>query len=355
MKILFKSTKNLENYYVHAYETWKNALASAEGIEVRNYGAGYPGFGGWDLTDNELYSLIDFTPDMEIWTGGPGNKKPQYINDQFITKGSNKNIPKLLLLTDFWDIIRALGIAGWKEREYDLEQIGVVGYISFYSQAKTWMEEVVKTRFKKFVLFPYAVDDAFFEKKPLPKKWDLNLQLCVNADYPFRTTFNNVLHQEKKHSIFRVDSNHKYKDIEGNKDPLNLLFKRGNPVDNFSCLLDSCWLTLADGYTKYAPQHKEWMLDEDLFLARMPQTLASSGVLVSPEITSDHIAPLEDGIHYISITPQNFQEKINYYLSEKDKLSEISYNATEWAEENVSMAVVGNRLEKDLRRIMEEK
>ena len=76
-------------------------------MNVVYYGEGYPNFIGWDKTYDEVYKALGIIPDLEIWCGGKGNTKPQYIDNKRILKNPEKyNIPKLILITDFWEIIR---------------------------------------------------------------------------------------------------------------------------------------------------------------------------------------------------------------------------------------------------------
>lgn len=351
MKILIKSTKNLSNYYVHAYETWKNALSNY--ADVVCYGNGYPNFFGWDISDKEVYERIGFVPDVELWCGGPGNKKPQYINNEYILTNSVKSIPKFILLTDFWEIVRDCDIGTWLKREKYLESLGVVGYFSFYSQAKKWMQSIVKSEFNKYVEFPYIYDELF-SKHNMKKKWDINIQLCLRNCYPFRVKVaSHIFSNAKKDNItyFRINNQgkHEYKDIEGDKDPLNSIFGGSCPSENYAKLVNSCRITLADGYTKYCSQKTKWKLpDEDLFLARYSQVLASSSVLFCPEISSTHIEPIKDGVHYVRIDEGNFYDKIKYYLGNSDELDRISKNANAWAKRNCSFQSVGRLILRQL-------
>jgi hypothetical protein len=346
MKVLIKSTRNLTNYYVHAYETWKKALAGVE--DVRCYGEGYPNFIGWEKTDEEVYKALDFTPDVELWCGGPGNKKPQYVNDQFILRSPNPKVPKLILLCDYWEIVRDLSISSWHNREIELSKMGVVGYFSFYAQAKDWMENVVSTKMNKFLLFPYVFDDAF-KSHTLDKKWDVNNQGVSNHDYPLRQKIRKSLTEDGSIKTFVIEKDHHYKTLDANSDPLEKYFHGGDAVNNFAKLLNSCWITITDGYTMNCPSRAGWKLDgTDLFLAKYPQTLASNSVLFCPPIKGSCTDHIEDGVHYVAIDGSNYMKKIKYFLSNKEKLLEISENATIWAEKNCSKEAVGERLKRDL-------
>lgn len=342
MKILIKSTKNLTDYYVHAYETWKKALSLF--ADVRYYGEGYDNFLGWDVSDEDIYDKLDFVPEVELWCGGPGNKKPQYISNDFILQKPNKKIPKFILLCDYWEIIRDCDINSWKRRETELSDMGVVGYFSFYSQSYDWMVKVCNTIFKKHFDFPYIYDEKFSIQNQ-EKKWDINNQGCADFNYPFR----HFVRQKIKTSDFNLfvtdGTNHQYKILDKKQDPLELFFGGGDPVTNFSRLLNSCWITITDGFSLYSPHKEKWRLENsDLFLAKYPQTLSSSSVLFCPHITSSHIDELIDGYHYVSIDPNNFLDKIEYYLSNKDQLKSISKNANKWAKDNCSTHIVGQRI-----------
>jgi len=350
MKVLIKSTRNLTNYYVHAYETWKKALE--EFVEVRYYGEGYDNFLGWEKTDQEVYEHMGFTPDIELWCGGPGNKKPQYIDDKHILRKSNKNIPKLILLCDYWEIVRDSSVSEWHKREEELKNMGVVGYFSFYSQTEKWMQKIAKTKMTEFITFPYIYDDAF-DSYFLDKKWDVNNQGVSNGGYPFRQKVRSGLLADKTIKTFVVEKDHHYKMLDKNSDPLESYFHGGNPVDNFAKLLNSCWITITDGYAKYCPKKSEWNLDgTDMFLAKYPQVFASNSVLFCPEITSDHIDGLIDGFHYVAVNEGNFIDKIKYYLNDKSKLIEVSDNASDWVLRNCSKEVVGLRVQNSLKEIL---
>ena len=101
--------------------------------------------------------------------------------------------------------------------------------------------------------------------------------------------------------------------------------------------------SIADGYTKYITNiEKRFKLDgTDLFNARYPQVLASKSVLFSPIIESTHIEPLIDGTHYVCIDEHNFQQKIDFYLSNPELLDNIVINANNWALKNCSGNIVG--------------
>ena len=342
MKILINSTKNLTNYYVHAYETWKKALSLF--ADVRYYGEGYDNFLGWDVSDEDVYNKLDFTPDVELWCGGPGNKKPQYISNDFILKNPNKKIPKFILLCDYWEIIRDSNVNSWNRRELELSGMGIVGYFSFYPQSYNWMTKTCNTIFSKHFEFPYVYDERFSTQYQ-DKKWDINNQGCADLNYPFR----HFVRQEIKRSgfnLFATDANnHQYKMLNKVQDPLELFFYGGDPVTNFSRLMNSCWITITDGFSLHSPCKEKWQLENsDLFLAKYPQALSSSSVLFCPKIKSSHIDELIDDYHYVSIDRNNFLEKIEYYLLNKDKLKIISKNANEWAKENCSASIVGKRI-----------
>jgi hypothetical protein len=240
----------------------------------------------------------------------------------------------------------------WRERELELENMGVIGFISFYSQAIEYLKSHVKTRFKYFVEFPYVFDDSFLPDDS-ETKWDINLQYYHNG-YPFRRkVLDTLLNKKDKYNIFHIDKSQHYRMIEGNNDPLNSYFRTNHPAKNFAKLLNSSLITIADGYTKYSPNSKYWNLsDSDLFNARYPQALASQTVLFCPEITSTHIEPLIDGVHYVKVDIDNFVDKIDRYINDKDKLKTISKNATEWAIRNCSKDVVGKRLIDSFKQIL---
>ena len=355
MKILIKSTTNLSSYYVHAYETWRDALALE--ADVVCYGDGYENFLGWKISDGEIYEHLGFCPDIELWCGGPGNPKPQYISNEHIASHPIPHIPKLILLTDFWEIARDSSPATWLERERELRLHGVVGYFSFYCQAQEWMRHYVRSTFGHYVEFPYAADPAFFIHDQ-GHKWDINLQLCLNACYPFRNkVFNHISLSSARDGIsfFRETNNgsHEYKNIPGDNDPLNRFFHGGVPSLNYARLVNSCKITIADGYTKYCSGKHDWGLpDEDLFLARYSQTLASSSTLFCPLITSSHIDPLVPDVHYVSINEDDFYDKILYYLSHQDELSSISKNANKWAQHNCSGAAVAEKIQASLKKVI---
>lgn len=359
INVLIISTQNQSTYYVHAYETWKKSLEKY--CNICYYGEGYPNFIGWNKTYEEMYKSINFKPDIEIWCGGPGNKKPQYINDSKILKNASQysHIPKLILLCDFWEIIRDSDIKTYKNRENVLKSYGVVGYITFYSQTKSWLKTVLNSNFnpdknknEHIVTFPYVYDNLFTKFREIPYKYDINLQWCYSG-YPFRTIVHQTLIDNTKYKIFNAEFL-RYRDCDGNKDILNKFFNNNNPVANFSNLLNCSRITMADGYTKYIcnikPQYK---LDgTDLFNARYPQVLASKSVLFSPIIESNHIDELKDGIHYVCVNEHNFVEKIDFYLKNTHLLDEIVLNANKWVSKNCSSSVVGQRLFNEFKKII---
>lgn len=347
MNVLIKSTKNLTNYYVHAYETWKKALSKF--ANVKYYGEGYPGFIGWNVDDQDVYKELNFIPDIELWCGGPGNPKPQYISDQFILKNPNKNIPKLILLCDYWEVMRDCSVSSWLKREEELSEMGVTGYFSFYSQSYPWMKKNVNTIFEKHIEFPYVYDECFSDFNE-EKKWDINNQGAANFDYPFRLHVRKKLFDNNFNVFATTTTHHQYKLLNSDLDPLENIFHGGDPVSNFSKLLNSCWITITDGYSLYSRNRIAFgMEDSDLFLAKYPQTLASNSVLFCPEIKSDHISEIKDEYHYVKISPDNFMEKIKHYLNNKNELKKISSQANEWAKENCHPDIVGKRISKDLK------
>lgn len=347
-RVLVKCTRNLTNYYVHAYEAWKTALSQTKGVSLAYYGEGYPDFRGWGITDENCYrSFGGVRPEIELWCGGPGNKKPQYCNNQYILPHPVHRVPKLILLTDFWEIIRDSSLEAWRARESYLADHGVIGYFSFYPQAEPWMRHVLKSRFNTFITFPYVYDPVF-NRRCGEYRWDVNLQMIHSASYPFRQHAFRMLYGRL--NSFHIDK-HEYKDIPGKADPLERLFAGGDPTTNFARLLNSCRITVTDGYTKYCPQAKRWQLDgSDLFNARYPQTLASASALFCPEITSNHVERLVDGTHYVAVDRANLVNKVEYYLAHPQKLAMIVRAANEWAARNCSWQVVGERLKTDLER-----
>ena len=344
VKVLIITTHNQSSYYVHAYETWKKCLEKY--CDVCYYGEGYPNFIGWDKTYDDVYEKLDFIPDIELWCGGKGNTKPQYIDDKKILKNATKykSIPKLILICDYWEIIRDSNIETYKKRENILKSYGVIGYFSFYSQVEKWMRTVINTIFNIFITFPYAYDDLFTNFRNIKYNFDINLQWCYKG-YPFRTLVHNTLINNNKYKIFHAEFL-RYQDCHGNNDILYQYFKNDNPVSNFSNLLNTSRITIADGYTKYITNiEKRFKLDgTDLFNARYPQVLASKSVLFSPIIESTHIEPLIDGTHYVCIDQDNFQQKIDFYLSNPELLDNIVINANNWALKNCSGNIVGKRL-----------
>jgi len=355
LNVLIISTHNQSTYYVHAYETWKNSLNKY--CNVRYYGEGYPNFIGWDATYDDVYKQLNFIPDIELWCGGKGNTKPQYIDNKKILKNITKykRIPKLILICDYWEIIRDSTIEVYKKRENILKSFGVVGYFSFYSQVETWMKNIIKSTFNTFITFPYVYDNLFTTFRNVDYVYDINLQWCYKG-YPFRTLVHKKLINNKKYKIFNAEFT-QYQDCNGDKDILYNYFKHKNPVANFANLLNVSRITIADGYTKYITNvHKTYKLDgTDLFNARYPQVLSSKSVLFSPLIESTHIEPLKDGIHYVCIDENNFQQKIDYYLNNPQLLDNIIVNANKWALENCSDNKVGLRLFNELNKTFEEK
>ena len=351
LNVLIISTHNQSTYYVHAYETWKNTLDKY--CNVCYYGEGYPNFIGWDATYDDVYKQLNFTPDIELWCGGKGNTKPQYIDNNKILKNITKynTIPKLILICDYWEIIRDSTIELYRKRENILKSYGVIGYFSFYSQVEKWMKNIVKTNFNTFITFPYTYDNLFTTFRSVNYDYDINLQWCYNG-YPFRTLVHNKLIHNKKYKIFNAEFL-RYRDCNGDKDILYNYFKHENPVANFANLLNTSRITIADGYTKYISNiEKRFKLDgTDLFNARYPQVLSSKSVLFSPIIESTHIEHLIDGVHYVCIDENNFQQKIDFYLSNPHLLDEIIANANKWALENCSCDVVGKRLFNNLTEI----
>ena len=186
LNVLIISTHNQSTYYVHAYETWKKSLHTY--CNVCYYGEGYPNFIGWDTTYDDVYKTLNFTPDIELWCGGKGNTKPQYINDNKILKNITKykTIPKLILICDYWEIIRNSTLEAYGKRERILKSYGVVGYFSFYSQAEKWIRHIVKTSFNIFITFPYTYDKLFATFRDVAYDYDINLQWCYKG-YPFRS------------------------------------------------------------------------------------------------------------------------------------------------------------------------
>jgi hypothetical protein len=350
MKVLIKSTVNQKYYYVHAYETWKEALSKF--CDVKFYGKGYDNYIGYDKTDQEVYEKLNFRPDIEIWAGGAGDRKPRYFSDDFILKNPDPSIPKVILIIDFWEMIRDLGEKKWREREYYLRSLGVVGYCSFYSQTEEWMKNI-KTIFNTFFTFPYIADKCFDTFKEMNKHWDINLQFVYNG-YPFRKLIFDT-YQNSNYNTFYENDNHQYRDIKGNKDALYKYFECDSPVENFAFLVNSCYITIADGYTKYCPFSKYFKLDgTDLFNSRYPQVLSSSSVMFCPKIESTHIEELKDGVHYVEINERNFKYKIDYYLRNKHLLKEISKNANEWVKRNCTEEVVGKRIKLSLEKVIED-
>ena len=362
MKILLISTHNQSTYYVHAYETWKKSLELY--CDVCYYGEGYPNFIGWDKSYDEVYKKINFVPDLEIWCGGKGNTKPQYIDNKKILKNVKKYkyIPKLILITDYWEIIRDSKIKVWNEREDVLKLYGVVGYISFYCQVKKFMKKVINSYFRpntrnweKIIIFPYVYDDKFTQYRDLSYKYDVNLQWHYQG-YPFRSLVHKTLMKIQNLRKFHAPSVH-YKDCKGEKDILYKYFGEDDPVANFSKLLNSSRITVADGYTKYITKLKpKYRLDgTDLFNARYPQVLASKSVLFSPIIESTHIEKIIDGVHYVCINENNFLQKIKFYLAHPKLLDNIVINANKWAERNCSMKIVGKRLYDNFEDVLKNK
>ena len=352
LNVLIISTYNQSTYYVHAYETWKNSLNKY--CNVCYYGEGYPNFIGWDATYDDVYKQLNFIPDIELWCGGKGNTKPQYIDDKKILKNiaKYKRIPKLILICDYWEIIRDSTIEIYKKRENILKSYGVVGYFSFYSQVEAWMKNVIKSTFNTYITFPYVYDNLFTTFRNVDYVYDINLQWCYKG-YPFRTLVHEKLIHNKKYKIFNAKFT-QYQDCNGDKDILYNYFKHKNPVANFANLLNVSRITIADGYTKYITNvHKKYKLDgTDLFNARYPQVLSSKSVLFSPLIESSHIEPLYDGIHYVCIDENNFQQKIDYYLNNPQLLDNIIINANKWALENCSVNKVGLRLSNELNKTL---
>ena len=344
INVLIISTYNQSTYYVHAYETWKKSLENY--CNVCYYGEGYPNFVGWDVTYDDVYDLLKFTPDIELWCGGKGNTKPQYINDNKILKNVEKykTIPKLILICDYWEIIRDSTLERYRDREIILKSFGVIGYFTFYSQVEEWLKTVVKTNFNTIITFPYTYDNLFTTFRNIEYKYDINLQWCYKG-YPFRTLVHQKLINSTKYKIFNSEFL-QYQDCSGNKDILYDYFKHENPVANFANLLNTSRITIADGYTKYITNvEKSFKLDgTDLFNARYPQVLSSKSVLFSPIIESTHVEKLIDGVHYVCIDHNNFLQKIGFYLNNSHLLDDIVINANKWALENCSNKVVGRRL-----------
>lgn len=299
MNVLIEG-RNLKDYYAKVHISWRKGWEAL--FNTKCYGEGYPEY------DEKIESFLEIKKKLfgeqkldlliltDCWDSSD-LKKPLIYKD--INKVKCK---KAVLLADFWSEA--------ENKRYDFFEFiekNNIDFVFSYFRApfKLWNNFPIK---KKLIWFPVCVDPQIFNDWKIKKIYDVgNLNAgtySLSRFYPERY----IMHQK----LLEMDIRYLHAQHPGAG-----MKKSNTPLigKDFSMAIGSCKIFVTSGNLEYKN-----------FSGKFVEIMASKSCLFTNEPMDSELIGLIDGVNYVSITEDNFEEKIKYYLAHEEELENIAMN-----------------------------
>lgn len=299
MNVLIEG-KNLENYYAKVHFAWRKGWESI--FNAKCYGEGYAGYDRNIESFVEIKKLLfgDAKLDLLILQSCWNRRD---FNEPFRYKEIEKlSCKKAILLADFWSEAEHN-----REGFFEFIEKNKIDYVFTYFRApfELWKDLPIHN---KLIWFPVCIDPKIFNDWGIEKKYDVG---NLNADIYKPTKFypeRYMMHQK----LLNMDIKYLHE-----KHPGTGMLEPDTPLigKHFSQAIGSCKIFVTSGnltYKNFAPKFVE--------------ILASKTCLFSNEPLDVEVLGLIDGVNYVSVTEENFEDKIKYYLEHDAEREQIAIN-----------------------------
>lgn len=291
------------NYLAKYHEAFRTGLRRM--YNCRMFGKDYPGHEPSldNYQDIISYSCPDGPPDLLLVACDHDSSIRQkgVVPYNFKLKGLEKiNIPKCMVLSDFWNITE------YCQQEYLqwLDYYGITKVLVYYPH----MRDLYYTGrdADRFEYLPPCFDPELFNSWSCEKEFDVGFLGGGVADrddfYPERY----AIHSRLK-SLPGISYLFKPHPGWGNHDAGHSYVGLG-----FSRTINSCRLFVTTGGMYNCPYPK------------YVEILASKSCLLAIEPLGHQALGLVDGVNYVKITPDDVLDKVNFYLAHPDKAEQIA-------------------------------
>ena len=304
---------NLENYYAKVHISWRKGWEAL--FNTKCYGEGYPEYDEKIESFVEIKALLFGNEELDLlvltdcWNATDLSQPLKYKD---IDKLSCK---KAIILADFWSEAE-----NKREDFFEFVEKYEIDYVFSYFRAPflLWRDFPIS---KKLIWFPVCVDPRIFNDWGMEKKYDVgNLNAGIyslSKFYPERY----MMHQK----LLEMDIKYLHE-----KHPGTGILAPDTPLigKKFSEAIGSCKIFVTSGNLQYKN-----------FPGKFVEIMASGSCLFTNEPMDAEVIGLVDGVNYVSITEENFVEKIKYYLEHEDELERITMNGYHFVHEKYNCYV----------------
>jgi glycosyltransferase involved in cell wall biosynthesis len=275
-------------------------------FDTRAFGNGYP---YWVPEARTFREIIEIT----FHEGAPDFIMPAYNLTarfeelKFFFDGlQDVNIPKAIVLSDFWNITKNY----FNEYLDWVDYYGITHILSYYPRP---LELFAHTRHcdKFFVMIP-CIDPEIMNDWKVEKTHDIGFfGAGVSEFHPFYPERNAIHRKLMKKKGFRYlwATHPGYTNL------------KDNPIVGigFSRAINACRISITSGGIYSNP------------FGKYPEILASKSMLMAFEPEGADLLHLKDGYNYVKITEEDALDKIDYYLAQPELCDEIAQNGYQTA------------------------
>ncbi|MGE5402771.1 MAG: glycosyltransferase [Ignavibacteriales bacterium] len=297
MRIMFVGDSE-EQHIAKFHEGFRKGLRSM--FDTRIYGKGYEGFAEGIKDYRQIKDLLfnDSEPDLLI---ASYNLASNISELKFEYEGIRDiSVPKAIILSDFWNITE-----NYKNLFADWVENNGIDYI--LSQYPRPIDIYSNTSIAdRFLLLPICIDPEIMNDWGERKKYDIGFLGCGITEfhqfYPERNLIHNKLSGIK--NINYLSARH----------PGYSPLPTDHPMigRNFSRLLNSCKMHVVTGSRYRNPFGKYF------------ETMASNSLLLGIEPEGWEELGFVDGYNYVKVSEKDIVEKVEYYLSRPELISQIA-------------------------------
>jgi len=292
---------NLDNYYAKVHVSWRKAWSRMYGAKC--YGQGYEHYSESIETFQQMKAAVFGEKELglliltDCWN-------PSDLSKGFRYKGIKElNCKKAILLCDFWSEAETQ-----REKFFQLIEDNNIDYIFSYFRMPfyLWKDYDIS---KKLVWFPVCFDPEIFNDWRDKKIWDVgNLNAgayAANRFYPERFEMHQKLLEMQDIKYFYADH------------PGSGMHAENTPLigKDFSEKIGACKIFVTSGSLQYRNFNPKYV-----------EAMASKTCLFANEPLDADIVGLIDGVNYVKIDKNNFEDKIRYYLAHEDERKQIAEN-----------------------------
>lgn len=317
MNILIEG-ENCENYIAKVHESYRTGLKSF--FNVKFWGKGYENYQENISSFVEIEELLFGKDEADILLLTDCYTPNQWQHDLKYTDIQKLKCKKAIMLCDFWSEVK-----NFEEYEEFILRNGIDYIFSFFIYPlKMWKSQILK---EKLYWFRPSFDPKIFNDWGKEKLWDVaNLNAGIfkeNSFYPERFEMHKILSTMKDIKYYTAE--HPGWGFFSDKEAL--------VGEKFSRVLNQSKIAICSGNLKYRN-----------FAPKYIEIMASGTCLFAYEPMETEMVGLIDGENYVKITAENLEEKIRYYLCNKEELMRITKNGYKFVMNNYSSYTVALRL-----------